>query len=285
MRASVIGLIALPIVASGVAAAAVAGFGLPAPTSVPAGPTATAGITGESTDSSPAVDEEYAGTAIEGIKPFLTVIDGRSALPVPEPVPSFLSLLTVPSVPLAPLPPQVDVRVAPADTVGPRAGQGPDRVRDDLVPRDPTTGPGPGSGADDQPVTFEPHSEGGVDRGDTPDDRGPGGRPAVPAPDAGRPPVSVPGPPAAGGPLPGPPPHAGETGRPAHADETGPPPHAGRSPAGGAPVLGRPPVGDRAASGPVTTSQGAGATEAGTTEASPTVSSPRASGDDHPMPR
>ncbi|MBB1017603.1 hypothetical protein G6023_04655, partial [Dietzia sp. DQ11-71] len=148
MRASVIGLIALPIVASGVAAAAVAGFGLPAPTSVPAGPTATAGITGESTDASPAVDEEYAGTAIEGIKPFLTVIDGRSALPVPEPIPSFLSLLTVPSVPLAPLPPQVDGRVAPADTVGPRAGQGPDRVRDDLVPRDPTTGPGPGSGAD-----------------------------------------------------------------------------------------------------------------------------------------
>lgn len=283
MRASVIGLIALPIVASGVAAAAVAGFGLPAPTSVPAGPTATAGITGESTDASPAVDEEYAGTAIEGIKPFLTVIDGRSALPVPEPIPSFLSRVTVQSVTLAPLPPRVHGRAAPADTLGPRAEPGPDRIRDDLVPRDP--GPGTGSGTDDQPVTFEPHSEGGGDRGDAPGDRGPGGRPAVPAPDAGRPPVAVPGPPAAGGPLPGPPPHAGETGRPAHADETGPPPHAGRSPAGGAPVLGRPPVGDRAASGPVTTSQGAGATEAGTTEASPTVSSPRASGDDHPMPR
>lgn len=283
MRASVIGLIALPIVASGVAAAAVAGFGLPAPTSVPAGPTATAGITGEATDAPPAVDEEYAGTAIEGVKPFLTVIDGRSTLPVPEPIPSFLSRLTGPSVTLAPLPPQVYGRAAPADTIGPRAEPGPDRIREDLVPRDPR--PGAGSGTDDQPVTFDPHSEGGVDRGDAPDDRGPGGRPAVPAPDAGRPPVSVPGPPAAGGPLPGPPPHAGETGRPAHADETGPPPHAGRSPAGGAPVLGRPPVGDRAASGPVTTSQGAGATEASPAVSSPRVSSPRVSGDDHPMPR
>lgn len=283
MRASVVGLIALPIAASGVAAAAVAGFGLPAPTSVPAGPTATAGITGEATDAPPAVDEEYAGTAIEGVKPFLTVIDGRSTLPVPEPIPSFLSLLTVPSVTLAPLPPQVYGRAAPADTIGPRAEPGPDRIREDLVPRDPRAGAG--SGTDDQPMTFEPHSEGGVDRGDVPDDRGPGGRPAVPAPDSGRPPVAVPGPPAAGGPLPGPPPHAGETGRPAHADETGPPPHAGRSPVGGAPVLGRPSVGDRDASGPVTTSPGAGATVDRPTEASPTVSSPRASGDDHPMPR
>lgn len=296
MRASVIGLIALPIAASGLAAAAVAGFGLSDPPSAPAGHTAPAGITGEATDAAPAVDEEHQGTAIEGIKPFLSVIDGTSTLPEPAPIPSFLTRLTVPSVPLAPLPPQVHGPADPADNVGPRAEPGPDRIRDDLVPRDPTAGPGTGSGTDDHPVTIEPDSEGGGGgvRGDASADHGPGGRAAVPTPDAGWPPVAVPGPPAEGGTPAGPPPHAGENGRPPHADETGPPPHASRSPAGGAPVLGRPSVRDRVAGPPGTTAPEAGADadaherpvevgDAGVpagAEASATES-----GDDHPMPR
>src|SRR5690606_26079781 len=124
MRASVIGLIALPIAASGVAAATVVGYGLSDPPTSPVGQTATAGVTGEATDEAPLVREGGGGTAIDGAKPYLTVIDGMDTVPVPAPIPSYLAQLTAPSVSLAPLP----APGGPAGTGGARTGSAPGDV-------------------------------------------------------------------------------------------------------------------------------------------------------------
>ena len=245
MRASVIGLIAIPVAASGVAAAAVVGFRSTVAPSAPSEQTATASLIGEAPDESPGPPaaeadpalDEVGGTAIDGTRPYLTVIDGLATLPVPAPIPSFLGQLTGPPVALAPLPPQPDEAPTPAAAPTPTADDDearsdPDRTRhlDGLPRREPVGRPGSDPrevdrAGDDEP-RFETHSQDGARPGaGDPGDGGDRGGPA--APDPGRPPVAIPGLPGVDGPQIGRPPHVGEPGRPPHAGEPGRPPHAG----------------------------------------------------------
>ena len=260
--------------------AVVVGFGFADSPSAPHGQTATAGVTGDAVDAPPAVDEEYDGTAVHGAKPYLTVIDGMTTLPVPVPIPVFLAQLTAPSVSLAPLPAQADGRTGPANAAGTRAEPAP--PPGSRLPDNPPPPLGSVSGQGGERVTLEPHSDSGgrADRDDDsdksdesdegrPDDDHTGGGPSVPPPDSAGPPVAAPGPPGLEAPSVGTPPHAvdtgrpphadetgrpphaDETGRPPHADETGRPPHAGRSPAAGAPAAGEAALDEAGPAGPL----------------------------------
>lgn len=109
MRATVVGLAALPVAAVGLAlVAAVMGPDdeqPPAPQPERTATASTEATSGPSEDTRAATPTS-AGTPIEGIRPYLTVIDGLSTLPVPAPIPAVLSALPVPQVELAPLPPR-----------------------------------------------------------------------------------------------------------------------------------------------------------------------------------
>ena len=260
MRASVIALIALPIAAGGVAAAAVVGFRSTEPPSSHPGPTATAGTSGAATDEPTVADEDEGGTTINGSKPHLSIIDRSAPHPVPAPVPSALAQLTVPPVSLAPLPPHPGDRTEPANAgeTAPEPGRG--QLHDTLWPRDSSahsdSGSGPGkppSAADLRPVGgARPAGEnamGGVgdDRDNGSEDGAPGSGPATPAPTSGRPPAHSPESPEQVGRPVGPPPHADEIGRPPHAGAAASP---GRQPAPD-PVEGTPvEVSPDAAAGP-----------------------------------
>lgn len=291
MRAKAFGLIALPVVAVGgasVAAAVVALGSAGQPEKTPPGQTATAGITGEASDepslsvegdenaddTATTVDgsdgdgsdfdgSDFDGTVIDGSKPYLTVIEGMSTLPVPAPLPAMLAEVSVRAVSLAPLPPPPGRRVGPVEPADGAAEENRGQIRTDPALRNPLvfpgseTGPGgqpPAPGSQPDPGTRPGGGDGtgGGDGAGGGDDRGDGtpggspGRPAVPAPDSVRPPADPSGPPVLGGPPVGPPPLADETGPPPLAGETGRPPHAGapvgRPPAAGSPVGGRPPA-------------------------------------------
>lgn len=175
MRATVVGLIALPVAAAGLALAVTAldrGNGEAPPTAAErtatASASASAGAGSDAADETRVAAPEPAGTAIEGVRPHLTVIDGLSALPAPAPIPSILSTLPAQPADLAPLPTRTDGRTEPArSSAGAAAGVGvrPGRIRD-AVDRG------------------EPLGSAGSDEGDTPTD---GTDPHAPRPDQGRP--------------------------------------------------------------------------------------------------
>lgn len=125
MRATVVGLAALPVAAAGLAlVAAVMGPDdeqPPAPQPERTATASTEATSGPSEDTRTATPTS-AGTPIEGIRPYLTVIDGLSTLPVPAPIPAVLSTLPAPQVELAPLPPRTGETAAlPGAATGSRS--------------------------------------------------------------------------------------------------------------------------------------------------------------------
>ncbi|OAH63639.1 hypothetical protein AYJ66_10755 [Dietzia cinnamea] len=249
MRATVVGLIALPVTAAGlVVAATVVGPGNDeAPPTAPertATATASTGGRSDTADETRVAAPEPAGTAIEGARPHLTVIDGMSALPAPAPIPSILSTLPAQPADLAPLPPRTDGRTEPARSrAGAAAGDSArhGRIRDTVDRDEPlgsagsgeddtrTDGTDPGASRPDQDRPATPSPMGDRPGGDLPTGGGDeDGDPAegTPAPDGGdpppltdrppltgrpplmgRPPLTSPGPPGGGTPPVGPPPH------------------------------------------------------------------------------
>ena len=159
MRATVVGLIALPATAAGlVVAATVMGSGNEdAPPAAPERTTTVSTGGGSDTaDETRVAAPEPVGTAIEGVRPHLTVIDGLSALPVPAPIPSILSRLSARPADLVPLPPPTDGRTEPARS-GFVAGDGANRGRNpDTVDRNEPLGSA-GSGAGDIPPGVTDH--------------------------------------------------------------------------------------------------------------------------------
>lgn len=192
MRATVVGLIALPATAAGlVVAATVMGSGNEdAPPAAPARTTTVSTGGGSDTaDETRVAAPEPVGTAIEGVRPHLTVIDGLSALPVPAPIPSILSRLSARPADLVPLPPRTDGRTEPARS-GFVAGDGANRGRTpDTVDRTEPLGSA-GSGAGDIPpgVTDHRAPRPGRDHPATPSpmDDGPEGTPDRPEHPTGR---------------------------------------------------------------------------------------------------
>lgn len=278
MRATVVGLIALPVTAAGlVVAATVVGPGNEEapPTAPERTATASTGGRSDTADETRVAAPEPAGTAIEGARPHLTVIDGLPTLPVPAPIPSILSTLSAQPADLAPLPPRTDGRTEPARSrAGAAAGDGAQRGRiHDTVDRDePLGSAGSGAGDDptdetdpragrpgqDRPATPSPMDDG--PKGDLPtgdDDQDDDPAEGTPAPDggapppltgrsplAGRPPLTSPGPPGGGTSPVDPPPHdvddlpspdAGTPDRPEHPTDGDAPVVIGPVP--GAPIV------------------------------------------------
>ncbi|AWH93248.1 hypothetical protein [Dietzia lutea] len=276
MRATVVGLIALPVTAAGLVLAVTvldSGNGEVPPTAAERTATASSGGTSGTAGETRVAAPEPAGTAIEGIRPHLTVIDGLSALPVPAPIPSILSTLSAQPADLAPLPPRTDGRTESARSrVGAAAGDGAQRgqIRDTVDRSEPLGSAGSGEddaltdGTDpraprpdqDRPGTPSPMDDdprGEVPTGDGDEDVDPAE--GTPAPDgdgppplsdrppqSGRPPLTSPGPPGGGTPPADPPPYdvddlptpdAGTPDRPEH-------PSDGDAPVVIGPVLGAP---------------------------------------------
>lgn len=165
MRATVAGLVALPVTAAGlVVAATVMGSGNEdAPPAAPERTTtASTGGGSDTADETRVAAPEPVGTEIEGVRPHLTVIDGLPTLPVPAPIPSMLSKLSAKPADLVALPPRTDGRTEPARS-GFVAGDGASRGRiPDTVERNEPLGSA-GSGAGDGPEGDPPTGEGDRD--------------------------------------------------------------------------------------------------------------------------
>lgn len=246
MRATVVGLIALPVAAAGLALAVTAldpGNGEAPPTAAERTATASTGGGSDAAAETLVAAPEPAGTAIEGVRPHLTVIDGLSALPVPATIPSVLSTLAAQPADLAPLPTRTDGGTEPARSrAGAATGDGArhGRIRDTVDRGEPLGSAGSGEGdtptdgtdpqaprpGQDRPAIPSPMGDG--PRGELPTGDGGEDEPAegTPAPDddgpppltdrppltgrpplMGRPPLTSPGPPGGGTPPVGPPPH------------------------------------------------------------------------------
>lgn len=172
-------------------------------------PTTAGDATDAGFESGDVAMEGQTGTAIDGRRPHLTVMEGHGNVVVSALIPALLPLLPVAAMDLSPLPRQ---------EIGDNTGWAP---LTSLLPG-PTpspAGPSPANGPR-PPLVNVPNNEqdrvssAAADDMDSPDP----GRPDLPSQAAGTPP------PHAG--EQGPPPHAGEQGPPPHAGVPGPPPHA-----------------------------------------------------------
>ena len=216
MRVTTVGLVALPVVVGGIgisAAVAVLGASDPTPSALDGGagdhPTREASVRLPGAAGGAAPSPSTDGTAIDGRRPYLTVIDGRSTLIPPAAIPGVLSLLPPPSTelpPLAELTPGIRGRdglplvVTPLPPVGGAHGT----TRD---PGETDTGPGsgessrparpgkPGTGTAPSPDPVEggdsgrPNEPGGG--GPSPLDATPEAPPQVDAPAEPKPPIIV----------------------------------------------------------------------------------------------
>lgn len=227
MRATVVGLIALPVAAAGLALAVTAldpGNGEAPPTAAERTATASTGGGSDAAAETLVAAPEPAGTAIEGVRPHLTVIDGLSALPVPATIPSVLSTLAAQPADLAPLPTRTDGGTEPARSrAGAATGDGArhGRIRDTVDRGEPLGSAG--SGEDDTPTdgTDPQAPRPGQDRPAIPSPMGDGPKGELPTGDGGE------DEPAEGTPAP---------------DDDGPPPLTDRPPLTG---RRRPPVAGR----------------------------------------
>lgn len=151
------------------------------------------------------------GTPIDGRRPHLSVIDGRTNLVVPAPLPAILSLLPGTAADLSPLPPSRDGHDAPGvhNTPSPRN-------QPDALPPAPAVPPvGRGQSA---PPPWTPEVPVGPQPAVDPLPPRMVGDPRFDRDD----PSWITG----GNMNQGPPPHAGAQGPPPHAGQTGPPEHA-----------------------------------------------------------
>lgn len=142
MRAATIGLVTIPVLVAGSLgiAAAIGVIGVPSADSPQPADTTTAA------HSSPSVagPSPGGGTAIDGTKPHLTVVDGRATLMLPGALPAILSVLPYRPVNLKPLPSATETPSSPANstadeasTPGARAFRAP-RLQNPVLP--PATG-------------------------------------------------------------------------------------------------------------------------------------------------
>lgn len=204
MRAVTVAIAAIPVVLGGLGIVALSGdlerlplFNNSAGESLPttAGDTTDAGF-----ESSDVAVEGQTGTAIDGLRPHLTVMEGHGNVVVSALIPALLPLLPAAAMDLSPLPRQ---------EIGDNTGWAP--VTSLLPGPNPSpAGPSPAN-APRPPLVNVPNNEqdrvssAAADDMDSPDP----GRPDLPSQAAGSPP-----------------PHAGEQGPPPHAGVPGPPPHA-----------------------------------------------------------
>lgn len=172
-------------------------------------PTTAGDATDAGFESGDVAMEGQTGTAIDGRRPHLTVMEGHGNVVVSALIPALLPLLPVAAMDLSPLPRQ---------EIGDNTGWAP--LTSLLPGPNPSpAGPSPANGPR-PPLVNVPNNEqdrvssAAADDMDSPDP----GRPDLPSQAAGTPP------PHAG--EQGPPPHAGEQGPPPHAGVPGPPPHA-----------------------------------------------------------
>lgn len=237
MRAATVGLVTIPVLVAGSLgiAAAVGVINVPsADSSGPADDTTVASL-------APSIPGpgHGGGTAIDGTKPHLTVVDGRATFMLPGALPAILSALPHRPVDLKPLPSATDSLSSPANRTADTASTSVTRAFE--VPRlqsptmPPTTSgyvwpPTPTQAAGGTTPAPSQVSSPQTDPLSTPGS--PSGAqppleidPVRDAPDVGDPDNSAPGRPPHASDQ-GRPPHADQTGRPDHAHKTGRPPHA-----------------------------------------------------------
>lgn len=234
MRAAVIGLVTIPVIVAGGLgiAAAVGVFSAPSPDASGSGEVTTAA----SSSPSVSVRDLTGGTAIDGTKPHLTVIDGRATLMLPGALPAIFSVLPRRPVDLMPLPTDASLLTEHANRT---VGKTPDTHTFDVT-RPQYQGPPPVTGSE---VWALPpaHAAGEAAQappqvgGPQPDlRRGSGGqsgthtRPGI-DPSHSAPDISAPDTHAPHTHAPGRPAHADQTGRPGHAGQPGRPDHAGNN--------------------------------------------------------
>lgn len=228
MRAATVGLVTIPVLVAGSLgiAAAVGVIGVPSADSAKTADTTTVA----SPSPSMAGPGPGGGTAIDGTKPHLTVVDGRAAFMLPGALPAILSALPYRPVELEPLPSATDSLSSPANRTADQASTPSTRAFEAPSLQHPTMPPATGGYVWPLPPT---QAAGG----------------ATPAPSqVSSPqidPLSTPGSPSGAQPplevdpvrnapdvvdpdnsAPGRPPHASDHGRPPHADQTGRPDHA-----------------------------------------------------------
>ncbi|GLB63142.1 hypothetical protein NCCP2495_10200 [Dietzia sp. NCCP-2495] len=213
MRSVTVAIAAIPVVLGGLGIVALSGdlerlplFNNSAGESLPttAGDATDAGF-----ESSDVAMEGQTGTAIDGLRPHLTVMEGHGNVVVSALIPALLPLLPAAAMDLSPLPRQEigdNSGWAPLTSLLPGPNPSPARLSPANAPRPPLVNV-PNNEQDRV-------SSAAVDDMDAPDP----GRPDLPSQAAGSPP------PHAG--EQGPPPHAGEQVPPPHAGVPGPPPHA-----------------------------------------------------------
>lgn len=177
MRAVTLALAGIPVVFGGLGVALVAGGFDPFDTFAP---TIDQAPLSPPTASDPTSQVSDSGTAIDGRRPHLYVVDGHAPLELPASLPAILSLLPPSATELAPLPPSAATGPAPAhgDThggahsdgenhagqhgSGERSGDGPAAAPDSAAPRVlPPAEPGaaPIPGARSLPLPWPDESE------------------------------------------------------------------------------------------------------------------------------